>query len=138
MSYVVMNTPFSFVKDKNGTPISVSAINNLAAIWQNRVFLVLSTRLGERVMRPDFGSNLHKAVFESSITAAEIAKDSINSAFAKWLGELNLKEINPTFDKNTSNLIVTVTYGLPNGEVDSITINTGIFNRTGDLLLEIN
>ena len=137
MSKISMNIPFTFLKDKNGTPISVSSTNDQAVIWQNRVFLTLSTRLGERVMRPDFGSNLHKAVFENSVVAAEIAKDSITTAFSQWLHELNLKEIKPTFDKTTNNLIVTVVYGLPNGEVDSITINTGIFNRSGELVLEI-
>ena len=138
MANLTMSIPFTFLKDKNNAAVSVSATNDLAKIWQNRVFLVLSTRLGERVMRPDFGSNLHKAVFENSVTASEIAKDSITTAFSQWLSELNLKEIKPTFDKTTNNLIVTVVYGLPTGEVDSLTINTGIFNRSGDILLEIN
>jgi len=140
MKNLTIDLPFSFVRDSNpsnSTLYAVTSTTDLRKIWQNRVFLVLTTRLGERVMMPDFGSNLHKAVFENSVTAAEIAKDSVTTAFSKWLLELNLKEINPSFDSNTNTLIVNVVYGLPNGEIDSVTINTGIFNRSGDLVLEI-
>jgi phage baseplate assembly protein W len=139
MANLNIDLPFSFAKDRNN--VSIIAVNStidLRKIWRNRVFLVLSTRFGERVMMPDFGSNLHKAAFENADNAVEIAKESIVSAFSRWLLELELKEINPTFDPNTNKLIVEVIYGLPNSETDSLTINTGIFNRTGDLILEIN
>jgi phage baseplate assembly protein W len=139
MSNLSIDLRFSFVKYRNNvTIIAVSLTTDLRKIYQNRVYAVLATRFGERVMMPDFGSNLHKAAFENSESAVEIAKESIVSAFSRWLLELELKEINPTFDPNTNKLIVEVIYGLPNSETDSLTINTGIFNRTGDLILEIN
>lgn len=89
-------------------------------------------------MRPDFGSNLHTVVFEPESTAGQIAKDSITQAFTAWLPSLELRQISPKFDPTTGTLTVSITYGLPNGEADSVTINTGIFNRSGDLLQEIN
>jgi phage baseplate assembly protein W len=139
MAINVINYPFSLSKNIAGTYINtVAATTDPKKIWQQRVLLVLGTRPGERLMRPDFGSNLHTVVFEPEATAGQIAKDSITQAFTAWLPNLELRQISPSFDPTTGTLTVSITYGLPNGEADSVTINTGIFNRSGDLLQEIN
>jgi phage baseplate assembly protein W len=138
MTINVINYPFTFSKNITNTKItSVAASTDFRKIWQDRVILVLGTRPGERLMRPDFGSNLHTVVFEPENTAGEIAKESINRAFTDWLPDLELRQISPSFDPLTGTLTVSITYGLPNGEADSVTINTGIFNRSGDLTQEI-
>ena len=135
----ILNYPFSFSRNIPGTNITGTAsTSDLKVIWQQRVLLVLGTRPGERLMRPDFGSNLHTVVFEPESTAGQIAKDSITQAFTTWLPDLELRQISPTFDDTSGTLTVSITYGLPTGESDSVTINTGIFNRSGDLLQEIN
>jgi len=139
MAIKVINYPFSFGKNSANTNItSIAATSDYKKIWQQRVLLVLGTRPGERLMRPNFGSNLHTVVFEPEATAGQIAKDSITRAFIDWLPALELRQISPSFDLTTGILTVSITYGLPNGEPDSVTINTGIFNRSGDLLQEIN
>jgi len=139
MAVKILNYPFSFGRNLPGTYITdLSATTDFKKIWQQRVLLVLGTRPGERLMRPDFGSNLHTVVFEPESTAGQIAKDSITQAFTTWLPSLELRQITPSFDRSTGTLSVSITYGLPNGEVDSVTINTGIFNRSGDLIQEIN
>lgn len=139
MTTKIINYPFSFGRNIANTNITaVAATSDPRKIWQQRVLLVLGTRPGERVMRPDFGCNLHTVVFEPETTAAQIAKDSITQAFTNWLPELELRQINPSFDRTTGTLAVSITYGLPTGDADSVTINTGIFNRSGDLLQEIN
>jgi len=138
MTIKVINYPFSFSKTNNGTYINnLATTGDFKKIWKDRVLLVLGTRPGERVMRPDFGCNLYTALFESESNAAQIAKDSITQAFADWLPDLQLKQISPSFDRNTNVLIVNILYGLPNGEQDSATINTGIFNQSGELTQEI-
>jgi phage baseplate assembly protein W len=138
MTVKAVDYPFSFAKSLDGKYISsVGATTNPKNIWQNRILLVLGTKPGERIMRPDFGCNLYTAVFESESNASQIAKDSITEAFTKWLPDLALKQIDPSFDKTTNNLIINILYGLPNGETDNVTINTGIFNRSGELLQEI-
>lgn len=130
--------PFTYRKSSDGNNIStVAYTTDFKQIWQNRILLVLGTRPGERIMRPDFGSNLYTVLFESQSNALSIANSSINDAFAAWLPDLSLKQINPSFDQSTNTLTINILYGLPNGEVDSVTINTGIFNRSGDLIQEI-
>jgi hypothetical protein len=88
-------------------------------------------------MRPDFGCNLYTALFEPEDVAKQIASDTITEAFTTWLADLNLKQITPYFDRNTNTLTLNILYGLPNGETDSVTINSGIFNRSSDLTQEI-
>jgi phage baseplate assembly protein W len=139
MAIKILNYPFSFSRNTALTNItSVAATTDFKKVWQQRVLLVLGTRPGERLMRPDFGCNLHTVIFEPESTAGQIAKDSITQAFSIWLPSLTLRQISPSFNPASGTLIVSITYGLPNGETDSVTINTGIFNRSGDLLQEIN
>jgi phage baseplate assembly protein W len=130
--------PFTYRKSSDGNNLSgIAYTTDFKQIWQNRILLVLGTKPGERVMRPDFGSNLYSVLFESQENALQIANTSINEAFVTWLPDLLLKQINPSFDQTTNTLIINILYALPNGEVDSVTINTGIFNRSGDLIQEI-
>ncbi|NBW10252.1 MAG: hypothetical protein EBR82_19710 [Caulobacteraceae bacterium] len=139
MNEVQLDYPFSFGRSADGKYLTtLGASSDYRTIWKNRILLVLGTRPGERVMRPDFGSNLYSAVFEPEATAAEIINDSINQAFSKWLPDLILNRITPTFDPGAGLLSISLIYALPTGEVDSVTINTGIFNRSGDLIQEIN
>jgi phage baseplate assembly protein W len=138
MSETQLNYPFTFSRSSDKAYLTgIASTSDYKAIWKNRILLTLGTRPGERVMRPDFGSNLYSAVYENESTAAEIANDSINQAFSKWLSELSLKSIEPRFEVNTGVMTVTIIYGLPNAEEDSVTINTGIFNRAGELIQEI-
>lgn len=119
-------------------PGPVASTTDLKQIYKQRIFLVLMTRYGERVMRPDFGSNLSLVVFENEDVALEIADLAIKTAFAKWLPDLNLIEIEPKYDKLNGAFEFTIVYSLPSGDTDSTTINTALFNRTGDILQEIN
>lgn len=106
-------------------------------VWRDRVRLTLSTKFGERVMRPDFGSDLNHVLFEDEVTAVELATRTITIAFNTWLGALKLIEVTPKYDDYTGTLVFTIVYTLPSGQEDSVSINTAIFNRTGDLIQEI-
>ena len=105
--------------------------------WKNQILLTLMTRFGERVMRPSFGSSIGDALFESADSAGEAALRAINTAFNVWLPKLSLNEVYPEMNEDTDSLVITVNYQLPSGESDTITLNTAIFNRTGDILEEI-
>lgn len=115
----------------------IEKTTDVKLVWRDRVRLVLATKFGERVMRPDFGSDLNHVLFEDEVTAVELATRTITIAFNTWLGALKLIEITPKYDDYTGTLVFTVVYTLPSGEEDSVRINTAIFNRTGDLIQEI-
>lgn len=132
MANSVIAMPFSF--NANG---KLNTTTDSKKMWQDRVLLVLMTRFGEKLMRPDFGSDLGTTLFENATQAADIAIKTINIAFNKWLSSLNLKSVTPLYNTNTGFLEIKILYALPSGETDQVTINTAVFSRSGDLLLEI-
>lgn len=111
--------------------------SNESKFWKDQVLLTIMTRFGERVMRPDFGSDVSSSLFESLNVASEVAVSSINIAFNTWLPQLRVIEVSPEFNEETSQVEVTIVYVIPSGESDTITLNTAIFNRSGDILQEI-
>jgi len=132
MADYVISLPFSF--DEYGR---ISTTDDQKLIWRDRVRLVLMTRFGERVMRPSFGSDLVNSLFETESVAIEMVKRTVTIAFNQLLNSLNLIEMNPVYDQTTGGLELSVTYSLPSGEIDSVSLKTAVFNRSGDILQEI-
>jgi phage baseplate assembly protein W len=63
-------------------------------IYTDRVLTLLSTAIGERPMRPTYGTNLALAMFENQGVAEVAIPAAIRSAIATWLPELTVNEIN--------------------------------------------
>ena len=103
--------------------------SNESKFWKDQVLLTIMTRFGERVMRPDFGSDVSNSLFENLNVASEVAVNGINIAFNTWLPQLRLIEVSPEFNEETSEVEVTIIYAIPSGESDTITLNTAIINR---------
>jgi uncharacterized protein len=61
---------------------------------EDAIWIVLSTALGERLMRPDFGGGIHEFVFEpnSPITRTTLAS-SVSEALAKWEPRIELDKV---------------------------------------------
>lgn len=58
---------------------------NARALRQSSMLMILGTRLGERLMLPEFGSGLHLLVFEPADTiTAEQIKHETASALQRW------------------------------------------------------
>lgn len=56
--------------------------------------IILETRRGERVMRPDFGSGLHELVFEPlNTTTAELARHRVEQALVLWEPRIDVDEV---------------------------------------------
>jgi phage baseplate assembly protein W len=64
------------------------------------VMLILSTALGERVMRPDFGCKLHELVFSPNDTStASLAIFHVEEALKKWEPRIELIKVDANADK---------------------------------------
>lgn len=62
----------------------VDMVEGAAAVRQS-LLLLLSTRPGERVMRPGYGCNLHRLVFEpNDATTAGMAIHYVRQAVQRW------------------------------------------------------
>lgn len=112
-------------------PFSINAYGRVnttverSKIWQDRVRSVIGTYLGERVMRPDFGSDVTDNVFESAEEAQTLIQTNIQEAFAENLPSLTLTDVVVNYDENSGILESEVIYSLPDArteEVESTTI----------------
>lgn len=134
MTERAISLPFSF--DSSG---ALSYTTDEKKIWQDRVVLVVMTRLSERVMRPTFGSTAPDTAFESETTAESAIKQAIAVGFAQWLRPLTLTQVTVSIDPTDGYLVATVQYKYEKERNEqSVKIKTAILSRSGDVLLEVN
>lgn len=93
-------------------------------IWADRVKSVIGTSLRERVMRPNFGTVIPFALFETSEAASTEIESEVKSAFLKFLPTLSLQEVTAEFDDVNNVIKTSVVYALPNDQI--ITTDVGI------------
>jgi phage baseplate assembly protein W len=128
-----ISLPFNF--DETG---SIATTTDLAKIWQDRVIITVMTGLGSRVMRPTFGSDVNKVVWENINDALTLIKQSISVAFSRWLTELDLLEVSGYIDPTDGYLVARIKYNLRTQDINTtLNIKTAILSRSGDVLLEV-
>src|SRR5215207_7836908 len=71
----------------------VALTNGFESI-ERAIRLILQTARGERVMRPQFGSDLHKLVFaENNATTAGLADYYVRTALARWEPRIDVEQV---------------------------------------------
>jgi phage baseplate assembly protein W len=132
-----ISLPFSF-----GVDGGINHTTDDKKMWQDRVVITIMTRLGERVMRPIFGSQVGDLVFENAQDAFILAKQIVENTFSSQLPSLKLKNVSGSVDSYDGALALEITYSLTSGSLDSsqdetVTIKTAILSRAGEVLLEV-
>lgn len=118
-SYVETAIAVPFKIDVNG---SVKVSTTQKAIWNDRVHSVVATSLNERVMKPDFGTNLNSALWAGETAIKRGIETTISAAFGKWLPYLKLVDVQ-VGDLTTNNeMYVNIRYELPNNASTSTII----------------
>ena len=112
----------------------ISFTTNENKIWKDRVFLAVMTGLNERVMRPNYGTQIKTAIFENEAVAIPLVDATVRESFSQWLPSLVLQDLYIELDLDTMHLDITISYKLPNETTDEVKISTGTFTRSGDLL----
>jgi hypothetical protein len=79
---------------------------------QQAIWIILSTALGERVMRPDFGCGIHDLVFAPNNTGtAGMARFYVEDALMRWEPRIDLEEVEVQADPTEPELLlISVTY----------------------------
>jgi hypothetical protein len=128
-----ISLPFSF--DASG---SVSYSEDDKKIWQDRVVLVVMTRLNERLMRPTFGSTAAEALFENIDASSSLIKQAVATAFSNWLQDLILTEVITSVDPIDGYLTAEIKYRYNQNESEqSVKIKTAILSRSGEVIREV-
>lgn len=83
-----------------GATGAVAMVDGEASIRQS-VLLLLSTRPGERVMRPDYGCNLHRLVFSpNDETTAGLAIHYVRRALERWERRIEILHLDATVNEH--------------------------------------
>ncbi len=89
------------------TELGQMATSEGVALVEESIRILLGTKKGERVMRPDFGADLDSIVFSpiQANTFAMIQK-YIKDCLDKWEPRIEVKEVTVTPDANEGNKII--------------------------------
>lgn len=76
------------------------------------LIVILSTRPGERVMRPDFGCRLHELLFAvTSDTTAGVAMHYVRQAVEQWEPRVEVIEVSADWLRNAKTVLeIALTY----------------------------
>lgn len=89
----------------------VASTTDRAKINSDRVRSVLLTSIGERIMRPTFGSLLPQTVFDSFDEALEVAEETVVESFTRFLPDLAFESIEVVAENpQTGELSIQITY----------------------------
>lgn len=109
VSEIAISLPFSV--SEFGT---ISTTTSQEKIWADRVKAAVGTAVNERVMKPDYGTEIPAATFNTLEAASETVKQQVELAFFRDLRLLRLVSVNITLDNSTGTLEAEITYALPN------------------------
>jgi len=71
----------------------VATTSDQTKIYQDRIVTLLSTAKGERPMRPTYGTDIARAMFENQGTVDAAIKTAVMSAMDKWIPEVTIDNI---------------------------------------------
>ena len=98
-------------------PVSVDARGRIALARQERdieeaVQMILLTPKGQRVMRPDFGCQIHDLTFSpNDATTAGLAAYYVKEALGMWEPRIRVRDVSTSIDpRNASRLLVEIHY----------------------------
>lgn len=133
MTERAISLPFSF-----NAAGEISYTTDEKKIIQDRIVLAVMTRLGERVMRPNFGSSIHDAVFDNMDSAIEIVKQSVSGCFATWFPDLELEDVAASVDGNEGGIVFAVKYKKALQNIsESLLVRTSVLTRAAELVREV-
>jgi len=78
---------------------------------QDAIWIILSTSLGERLMRPDFGAGIHDYVFQpnSEVIQTQL-RAAVNKALLKWEPRIDLLNVTVQEGSQPSEVLVSIDY----------------------------
>ncbi len=97
-------------------PLRTTPRGGLAASGQDQkiresIRIILGTQVGERVMRPDFGSNVKSLVFApNTLATASLARHYVEEALTRWEPRITLEDIAVRNDLANGALVIDIRY----------------------------
>jgi len=115
----------------------VNVTDQQPKLWADRVRSVIGTAIGERVMRPEFGSEISYADFKTADDAAAQIENTVLHSFETQLNKLRLQSVTTSLDEYTDTVNVTIVYALPNQDVITTNLGFAAINGSSPTVKEI-
>lgn len=92
---------------------------------RSSIRMILHTRIGERIMLPEFGSRLHELAFEPmDDILRQLARTFVIDAITRWEPRVTLREVKITTDADNSRFGIVAIYIInENAEQDSLVLS---------------
>jgi phage baseplate assembly protein W len=91
-------------------------------IWADRVRSAIGTKLNERVLTQEYGTEIPTAALNSADLAITSIEEEVETAFIRDLPTLELESVIATYEESTGVLSAEVSYFLPSKEQTSVVI----------------
>jgi phage baseplate assembly protein W len=117
-------------------PVSFDAFGNIittkdsAKIWSDRVQLAIGTNIGERVMRPDYGTKIAQNIFNTHSAMEENIRAGIQTVFSRYLPLLTLSDIVISINETDNIVTADITYELPNQVEETTSVGIVVVSQT--------
>lgn len=115
----------------------VDYTSNQEKIWKDRISILCLTQIGERVMLPNYGTFVPRTAFENEHDAVSVCRETVQEAFAQWLPDLIFVDVTGTLDQDTNQLSLEIYYNDPRGIANSVSVQTAVLSRFGDIIKEV-
>jgi phage baseplate assembly protein W len=108
--------PGKFLGTGLASPIRINRHGGLTvARYEEKVhqsiMTILSTAKGERVMRPEFGCDLHGYVFAAiDTTTITLIKSAVREALVRWEPRIDVNDVSVKMDPDQGRLVIGVSY----------------------------
>lgn len=118
-------------------PFSVSSFGKVETtddqqkIYLDRVLTLLSTITGQRPMRPTYGTDVARGVYESGGDYLEGVARAIRTAMSKWLPLITVSNIEITPPGSDGLSKVNVSVILPDLSEGTVSVNTAYIAQDG-------
>lgn len=116
---------FPFTLDPFG---KLTSTTTQEKIYQDRVLTLLSTAVGERPMRPTYGTNVAVAMFENQGKIEAAINDAIRNAISTWIPELTVEKIVVTGFLEDGQVAVELNVTLPDFTTSNIKVLSTTLN----------
>ncbi|CAB4152653.1 GpW/Gp25/anti-adapter protein IraD [uncultured Caudovirales phage] len=129
---IAIEHPFRF--DPLGKVITTSDINK---IYVDRLMTILSTQIYQRVMMPNYGTDLVRAMYESGQIYSDAVKEAITRAVSKFLPALSIVSVKVGEVDYTGTSVVEIMVSFPDGTIDTVAVNSKTLSSDGTALGDI-
>lgn len=107
----------STTKTFDDVHLSTNVITGIDKI-QDSIYNILSTKVGERLFLPEFGSRLHMLVFEpNNAIFADLADFYIRDALGKWEKRIQVTDVSVLTEQEGNIVPIEISYQITNSNI---------------------